>query len=431
MKIAVVGTGYVGLVTGTCFAETGNQVMCLDLDQSKIEQLKQAKVPFFEPGLEDLVEKNSKQGKLKFTTNADEAFANAQIALICVGTPSSDNGSANLEYVYGAARDIAKHAPKDLILITKSTVPVGTGDEVEKIVRNEGRDDIVVVSNPEFLREGSAVQDCMYPDRVVIGTENARAKETLTKLYESFVRSGKPILSMKRRSAEMAKYGANSLLACRISFINEMSRICENVGADIQDVRIAMGTDNRIGMQYLYPSIGFGGSCFPKDVRALEFLAKEHGMQPDLLTATLQANEKQKDNYVSKITEHFGGKESLKGKKIAVWGVAFKAKTDDIRESPSLHVMDKLIALGADIHSYDPEANQNTNQHYGSDVTVHEDMYTAIEGADALCVLTEWNEFRSPDFSRIASVMKTPTLFDGRNLYDVKQLSEFNYYRIG
>lgn len=431
MKIAVVGTGYVGLVTGTCFAETGNDVMCLDLDQSKIEQLKQAKVPFFEPGLEDLVAKNSKRGKLQFTTDANEAFANAQIALICVGTPSSANGSANLEYVYGAAKDIAKHAPKDLILITKSTVPVGTGDEVEKIVRSEGREDIVVVSNPEFLREGSAVQDCMYPDRVVIGTNNTRAKEILTKLYESFVRSGNPILSMKRRSAEMAKYGANSLLACRISFINEMSRICEKVGADIQDVRVAMGTDNRIGMQYLYPSIGFGGSCFPKDVRALEFLAKEYGMQPDLLTATLQANEKQKDNYVQKIEQHFGGSENLKGKKIAIWGVAFKAKTDDIRESPSLHVMDKLLALGVEIHSYDPEANENTKEKYGSDVSVHEDMYSAIEGAQALCVLTEWNEFRSPDFSRVAAVMKESTLFDGRNLYDAKQLSEFQYYRIG
>ncbi|MCI5073062.1 UDP-glucose/GDP-mannose dehydrogenase family protein [bacterium] len=431
MKIAVVGTGYVGLVTGTCFAETGNHVTCLDLDESKIEQLKQAKVPFFEPGLETLVAKNSKQEKLMFTTNPDQAFADAQIALICVGTPSAADGSANLEYVYAAARDIAKHAPQDLILITKSTVPVGTGDEIEKIVREEGREDIVVVSNPEFLREGSAVQDCMYPDRVVIGTEDSKAKETLTKLYESFVRSGNPILTMKRRSAEMAKYGANSLLACRISFINEMSRICEKIGADIQDVRVAMGTDNRIGMQYLYPSIGFGGSCFPKDVRALEFLAKDNGMQPDLLTATLQANEKQKDNYVNKIVGHFSGEENIKGKKIAIWGVAFKAKTDDIRESPSLHVMDKLIALGADVHSYDPEANTNTKENYGSQVSVHEDMYSAVEGADALCVLTEWNEFRSPDFSRIASTMKSSTLFDGRNLYDAKQLSGFKYYRIG
>lgn len=433
MNIAVIGTGYVGLVTGACFAETGNNVICVDTDADKIKGLKQGKIPFYEPGLSEIVTRNVEEKRLDFSTDAKEAISKAHISFICVGTPSSQDGSANLSFVMNAAETVAKHAKDGSVLTLKSTVPIGTAEQVQKKLKGMGKEKIFVASNPEFLREGSAVQDCLLPDRIVVGMAQYEVADLFRDLYQPFVRTGHPIFVMDNRSAEMSKYAANALLAIRISFINEVSMLCERVKADIGHVRAAIGSDHRIGMQYLFPSIGFGGSCFPKDVRALEALARENKVQAELLKATLDVNEAQKALFVEKIMNHFQSIGGVKGKRIAIWGLAFKAKTDDIRESPALTVMDKLLGEGADLTVYDPTAMNNVKNMYGDRLTYAKFSYAALEEADALCVLTEWNQFRHPDFFQIKELLKTPTIFDGRNLYDPKFMKKqgFAYYSIG
>ncbi|MCB0326508.1 MAG: UDP-glucose/GDP-mannose dehydrogenase family protein [Bdellovibrionales bacterium] len=431
MKIAVIGTGYVGLVTGACFAETGNEVTCVDIDQSKVDLLRDGKIPFFEPGLENLVRRNIESGRLTFSTEYSLAITGAELALICVGTPSAEDGSADLSYVFDAAVSIAKASDSVLIAI-KSTVPVGTRDRVKKLLEDEGFSHSVI-SNPEFLREGSAVQDCLKPDRVVVGIQNQKHKELLQDLYAPFVRSGNPVLFMDSRSAELAKYSTNAYLAVRISFINEISQICEELGANIDDVRKALGSDQRVGMQYLYPSVGWGGSCFPKDVKALVNFSESAGLSSILPSASFSVNQRQKQRFVDKIYRHFETLGGLEGKTIAVWGGAFKANTDDIRESPALTVIDAILDKGAKVYLYDPSAMDSLAANYGSKVTFGKNMWDILADADALCVLTEWNEFKHPDFSKLKSNMKESVIFDGRNLYDVSVLDSmgFVYHRVG
>ncbi len=430
MNIAVVGTGYVGLVTGTCFAETGNNVVCLDLDQRKIESLQKGQVPFFEPSLSNMVAEQMKEKKLRFSHNVDEEISKHTLIFVCVGTPSSQDGSANLDYVYNVVKTVAKLAPKNALVVIKSTVPVGTCDHAKAISLEMKRPDLEVVSNPEFLREGSAVQDCLMPDRVVVGLDNEDLKKIFRTLYEPFVRTGNPILFMDRKSAELAKYTANAMLACRISLINEISRLSEKVGANMNHVREAVGHDKRIGMQYLFPSVGFGGSCFPKDVRALNSLCQKNQVQSPLLKATLDGNEFQKENFVQKILSVL---HNVQNKKIALWGLSFKAKTDDVRESPALYVLDRLLQLGAQVCVFDPEAMSNVKKIYEEKIMYAAHAYDALEGADALCVLTEWNRFRNPDFVHIKERMKSAILFDGRNLYNPQELSKLGvaYHSIG
>ncbi|HLG21161.1 MAG TPA: UDP-glucose/GDP-mannose dehydrogenase family protein [Bdellovibrionota bacterium] len=433
MKICVIGTGYVGLVTGTCFAETGNDVTCVDTDKSKIDRLQKGEVPFYEPGLGELVTRNVGEGRLRFSTAVDSGISEAVISFICVGTPSSSDGSADLKAVEAVAEQVGKAAPKGAVLVLKSTVPVGTAEECTKILNSMKRADIHVVSNPEFLREGTAVQDCLIPDRIVIGTLDMAVSALLRELYSPFVRTGHPVFAMDHKSAELTKYAANALLALRISFMNEISMICEKEGADIANVREAIGADHRIGPQYLFPSVGFGGSCFPKDVRALTAHAREIDVEPRLLQATLDVNEAQKQAFVGRVLRHFGGEASAKGKRVAIWGLAFKAKTDDIRESPALTVIDGLLAAGMKLHVFDPVANANAKVVYGDRLTYASSTYGALEGAAALCVLTEWNQFRHPDFGKIKSTLASPVIFDGRNLYDPQALKKlgFTYYSIG
>ncbi len=433
MNIAVIGTGYVGLVTGACFAETGNKVICIDVDEEKVDRLRKGDIPFYEPGLPEIVNRNVTEGRMSFSTNTGEAVSKAQICFICVGTPSENDGSADLSYVLKAAEEIAKGAHEATIIALKSTVPVGTADQVLELLRSKGKNNIAVVSNPEFLREGTALQDCLQPDRIVVGTDDETIAEIFRELYHPFVRTGKPIFILDHRSAEMAKYAANALLAMRISFVNEISMLCEKVGADIAKVRVAIGADQRIGMQYLFPSIGFGGSCFPKDVRALESLARKNGENGSLLSAILEVNEAQKKNFMRKIFHHFKGKSELQGKRMAIWGLSFKAKTDDIRESPALFVIDELLGAGMNISVYDPSAMQNVEAIYKNRVSYAKFSYAALDGADALCVLTEWNQFRHPDFLQIKELLQTPTIFDGRNLYDPEAMKKlgFNYYSVG
>jgi UDPglucose 6-dehydrogenase len=430
MKISVIGTGYVGLVTGACFAETGNDVVCADVDGAKIAMLSRGQIPFYEPGLEEIVTRNIKEKRLRFSVDPGASMAEAEIAFICVGTPSAPDGSADLRYVFDAARTAAGTG-KDLILVVKSTVPVGTCDKVRDLVAPLAKARIRVASNPEFLREGSAVSDCMTPDRVVVGTDDPDVADRLRALYAPYVRTGAPIYVMTVRSSEMTKYAANALLAQRISFINEISMLCDAVGADVGYVRAGIGADRRIGTQYLFPSVGFGGSCFPKDVRALAALAEEHGVVPRLLRATLDVNETQKRRFAEAVATSFPG--GAAGKKVAVWGLAFKAKTDDIRESPALAVIDRLLEAGARVSVFDPVAIPNTRAVYGSKLTYAGSMYEAIEGTEALCVLTEWNQFRTPDFARVKELMAVPALFDGRNLYDPAEVRRhgFRYVSVG
>lgn len=433
MKITVIGTGYVGLVTGACFAETGNQVACIDIDEKKIERLKIGDIPFYEPGLSELVLRNQEEGRLSFSSNLKQEIKNSAIAIICVGTPSKKDGSANLEHVFQSAKEIAQQVDEILVVI-KSTVPVGTAAQVKKIYQDMGKTKIRVISNPEFLREGSAVEDCLKPDRVVIGTDSNDALKIFQELYQPFVRTGNPVMLMDNVSAEMTKYVANCILATRISFINEMSMLCEKVGADISRVRQAVGADHRIGTQYLFPSIGFGGSCFPKDVRAMVSLFRDYEMRANVLEAVVLANDLQKKNFCRKIKTYFTeNNQTLEHKKIAVWGASFKARTDDIRESPALDVIDFLIKEEAKIFVYDPKANDNIAQMYGNQVTCLDDPYEVLDGAYALCVLTEWNQFRHPDFEKIAAKLSHKIIFDGRNLYDPEQMKNlgFAYYSIG
>jgi UDPglucose 6-dehydrogenase len=433
MKITVIGTGYVGLVTGTCFAETGSEVACIDIDEKKIDSLKKGEIPFYEPGLSELVIRNQQDGRLSFSSNLSEAIQGSSVAFICVGTPSRKDGSANLDFVFQAAREIA-YATDNIIVTVKSTVPVGTSQKLKELYEQMKKPGIRIVSNPEFLREGNAVEDCLKPDRVVVGTDSNDALKVFQKLYQPFVRTGNPIMVMDNVSAEMTKYVSNCILATRISFINEMSMLCEKVGADISKVRAATGADKRIGTQYLFPSIGFGGSCFPKDVRAMASLFRDHEMRANVLEATLLANELQKKNFCRKIKTYYTANSlPLAHKKIAVWGAAFKARTDDIRESAALDVIDFLIKEEAKVFVYDPKANQNIMQMYGSQVTCVDDPYEALDQAFGLCVLTEWNQFRHPDFDKIGSKMLRKVIFDGRNLYDPTQMSElgFAYHSIG
>lgn len=433
MKIAVIGTGYVGLVTGACFAETGNDVTCIDSDTGKVDRLCKREIPFYEPGLKEVVERNISEGRLKFVSDTAKGTDGAEITFICVGTPSAKDGSVDLSQVYDASHAVATATKGNTILTIKSTVPPGTADGVAADLEAKQKLKMKVVSNPEFLREGSAVQDCLVPDRVVVGTAHEDLADTFKELYAPFVRTGNPIFVLDRKSAEMTKYASNACLAARISFINEISMLCERVGADVTRVRAAVGSDQRIGMQYLFPSLGFGGSCFPKDVRGLAALAREKGMNPRILQATLDGNEAQKKNFVEKVIHHFEKSGGIEGKRIAIWGLAFKAKTDDIRESAALTVIDHLLEAKAKITVFDPEAISNVKTLYSDRLEYAHSAYLALENADALCVLTEWNQFRHPDFVQIKKLLRNPVIFDGRNLYRQDMLSGlgFTYYSVG
>ncbi len=430
MKIAVVGTGYVGLVTGTCFAETGNTVTCIDIDEKKVANLKAGRMPIYEPGLDVLFDRNIKQGRLFFTTSLKEGIVGAQIIFLALPTPPGADGSADLRYVLGVARDLGQLLEQYVVIVDKSTVPVGTAEKVAEQVRATARVEFDVISNPEFLREGVAVEDFMKPDRVVVGTTSARARKIMETLYAPFVRQGNPILFMDERSAELTKYAANAFLATKITFMNEIANLCERVGADVDSVRKGLGTDNRIGKRFLFPGIGYGGSCFPKDVQALAKTAEEHDYDFRMLKSVMSVNEDQKTKLIPAIVKHFG---NLKGRTIAFWGLSFKPQTDDIREAPALYNIEQLLAGGAIIRAHDPEAMENVRKQLGNRITYHATPYEAAEGADAVFIATEWPEFRAPDFPRLASVMKSSVIFDGRNLYDLQDMMEsgFTYISIG
>jgi UDPglucose 6-dehydrogenase len=426
MNIAVVGTGYVGLVTGTCFAETGNNVTCVDIDVKKVEKLNAGQITIYEPGLEKLFLRNQKEGRLHFTTSLKEGIANAQVIFLALPTPPGEDGSADLKYVLGVAADLGNLITEYKVIIDKSTVPVGTAEKVHAAIAKNARVGFDVVSNPEFLREGVAVDDFMKPDRVVIGTESDKAKKILSDLYAPFVRQGNPIIFMDEKSAELTKYAANAFLATKISFMNEIAQLCERLGADVDMVRKGIGSDERIGKRFLFPGIGYGGSCFPKDVSALFRSANESGYDFKILDAVMQVNEKQKLHLLPRIKAHFNN--DIAGKKIALWGLAFKPNTDDIREAPALYIINELLAAGAIIEAYDPEAMSNVKDLLQDKISFSERQYDALEGADALVIATEWSEFRTPDFSRMSGLLKNKLIFDGRNLFDLKQMEELGYH---
>lgn len=426
MKIAVVGTGYVGLVSGTCFAESGNHVICVDTDEKKVEKLKGGQITIFEPGLNVLFDRNTKAGRLHFTTNLDEAIKDAVLIFLALPTPPGEDGSADLKYVLGVANDLGKIIKDYKVIVDKSTVPVGTSEKVRAEVSKNATVEFDVVSNPEFLREGMAVEDFMKPDRVVVGTSSEKAREVMQRLYEPFVRQGNPIVFMDERSAEMTKYAANSFLATKISFMNEVANLCELVGANVDMVRIGIGSDSRIGKRFLFPGIGYGGSCFPKDVQALEKTARENKYDFKILNAVMTINKIQRELFFQKVLKHFDG--NMKGKKIAVWGLAFKPNTDDIREAPAEYVIEKLLEQGAIVSATDPEAIHNMEMIFGDKVNFTTDQYEVLKDADALLIITEWNEFRTPDFDRMNSLMKSKVIFDGRNLYDVDQMGKLGFY---
>lgn len=427
MKIAVVGTGYVGLVTGTCFAETGNNVTCIDIDEAKVEKMRNGIVPIFEPGLELLFERNTRQGRLTFTTDLAEGIKGAEIIFLALPTPPGGDGAADLSFVMGVAADLSKIITDYKVIVDKSTVPVGTAEKVHAILaKNLDESLFDVVSNPEFLREGVAVDDFMKPDRVVVGTNSAKARKVMEQLYKPFVRQGNPIYFMDVRSAEMTKYAANSYLATRITFMNEIANLCEVLGADVDMVRMGVGSDSRIGKRFLFPGVGFGGSCFPKDVQALHKTARESGYNFKILDAVLNVNDKQRLLVAEKIIAYFGG--DLKGKKIALWGLAFKPNTDDIREAPALYTIDKLLEAGARVSTFDPEAMDNVREIYGDKIEYAEDQYAALRGADALAIVTEWSVFRTPSFAAMDELLKNKMIFDGRNLYDLDLMAERGYY---
>ncbi len=427
MNIAVIGTGYVGLVTGTCFAETGNNVICVDINAQKVERLKKGEVPIYEPGLDVLFDRNTKEGRLHFTTNLREAVEPSQIIFLALPTPPGEDGSADLSYIMGCASDLGDLITDYKVIVDKSTVPVGTAEQVAAILAGKLSKKLFdVVSNPEFLREGVAVEDFLKPDRVVVGTRSEKARKVMKQLYEPFVRQGNPIYFMDERSAEMTKYAANSYLATRISFMNEVANLCEKVGANVDMVRIGMGSDSRIGKRFLFPGIGYGGSCFPKDVQALAKTASGYNYDFKILKAVMKVNGLQKAIMTKKIRRYY--KNELAGKTIAVWGLAFKPNTDDIREAPALVIIDELLAAGAKVQAFDPEAANNVRDIYGDRIILTETMYQALENADCLCILTEWSEFRTPDFERIQSMLLAPVIFDGRNVYDVDQMKQLNFY---
>ncbi len=432
MNIAIVGTGYVGLVTGTCFAESGNQVTCIDIDATKVEKMRNGHVPIYEPGLEILFERNTKQGRLHFTTDLADGVKNAEIIFLALPTPPGADGSADLSFVLKVAEDLSDIITDYKVIVDKSTVPVGTAEKVAEVLGKKlSKDLFSVVSNPEFLREGVAVDDFMKPDRVVIGTSSEKAKTIMTQLYEPFVRQGNPIIFMDERSAEMTKYAANSYLATRISFMNEIANLCELLGADVDMVRKGMGSDSRIGKRFLFPGVGYGGSCFPKDVQALAKTAMDQMYDFKILNAVMKVNDLQKEILSTKIIKYFDG--NLANKTIAVWGLAFKPNTDDIREAPALTIISRLLNKGARIKAYDPEAMDNVKKVFGDRVEFCTNEYQALEGADALAIITEWNEFRTPDFKRMQQLLKNNAIFDGRNIYDVNMIQEmgFHYDSIG
>ncbi len=428
MKLAVIGTGYVGLVSGTCFAETGNQVICVDIDESKVNRLKSGKLTIYEPGLQVLFERNIKQERIVFTTNLEEAIKDAEIIFLALPTPPGEDGSADLSYVLGVAEQLGKMITDYKVIVDKSTVPVGTAERVHAAIAKNAKTEFDVVSNPEFLREGVAVDDFMKPDRVVVGTSSERAKKVMEKLYNPYVRQGNPVIFMDERSAEMTKYAANSYLATRISFMNEIANICELVGANVDYVRKGMGSDTRIGQRFLFAGIGYGGSCFPKDVQALERTANENKYEFKILSSVMKVNERQKVVMVDKIKSFYG--EDLTGKHFAMWGLAFKPSTDDIREAPALYIIDELIEAGATVATFDPEAMENVHEQYEGDerVSFEENQYNALKNADALIIVTEWNVFRTPDFDKTFSIMKDRVIFDGRNVFDLEQMENLKTY---
>ena len=426
MKIAVVGTGYVGLVTGTCFAETGNKVVCVDIDKSKVEKLSNGEITIYEPGLEKLFLRNLKEGRLKFTTSLAEGIEGAPIIFLALPTPPGEDGAADLRYVLGVADELGKLMKDYKVIVDKSTVPVGTAQKVHSAVAAHYKGEFDVVSNPEFLREGVAVDDFMKPDRVVIGTGSERARKLMGDLYAPFVRQGNPVIYMDERSAELTKYAANSFLATKISFMNEIAQLCEKLGADVDMVRRGIGSDERIGKRFLFPGIGYGGSCFPKDVQALIRSAEEADYDFKILKAVESVNELQKKHLLPKVKAYFKG--ALKGKRIALWGLAFKPNTDDIREAPALSLIEALTAEGANVIAYDPEAMANVKKTLGNQIAYAANQYEALVGADALIIATEWSEFRTPDFEMIGERLKNKTIFDGRNLFEVKQMAALGYH---
>jgi UDPglucose 6-dehydrogenase len=430
VNLAIVGTGYVGLVAGTCFAESGNEVVCVDIDEKKIAGLKKGRVPIYEPGLEEMVRRNIEEQRLFFTTDLSEAVKKSSVIFIAVGTPQGQNGDANLEYVRATAKAIGKAMDGYRIIVTKSTVPVGTADQIKQWLAEETKHSFAVISNPEFLKEGAAVEDFMKPDRVVLGGDDREALETVKELYEPFVRTGNPILIMDSRSAEMSKYASNAMLATKISFINEVARLCELLNADIGEVRRAISLDRRIGPHFIFPGVGYGGSCFPKDIRAMIGMGGESA-EMVLLKAVERVNERQKVLLVEKVKRHFG--EHLAGRLFAVWGLAFKPRTDDMRDAPAITVIESLLQAGAKVCAFDPEAMEEAKKIFGDRIQYAKRNYDALQGASALLVVTEWNEFRRPDFNRIKRLLAEPVIFDGRNIYDPQDLKKLGsqYYSIG
>ena len=426
MNIAVVGTGYVGLVTGTCLAETGNHVICVDIDENKVNKMKNGEVPIYEPHLDVLFERNIKQGRLSFTTDLASAIEDAQVIFLALPTPPGEDGSADLSYILGVADDLGKIMKDYKVLVDKSTVPVGTAEKVTAAVAKNAKHDFDVVSNPEFLREGFAVDDFLKPDRVVVGTSSDKAQAIMEELYKPYVRQGNPIIFMDEKSAELTKYAANAFLATKITFMNEIANMCELVEADVDKVRIGIGTDTRIGKRFLFPGIGYGGSCFPKDVQALAKSAAEVNYDFSILSSVMKVNEDQKTVIVPKIQDFFGG--DVKGKHFALWGLAFKPDTDDIREAPALYVIDKLVAAGATITAFDPEGMDNVKGLIGDKIKYADNQYDALKDADALIIATEWSVFRSPDFNKVAEGLNEKVVFDGRNLYDLDQMKDLGFY---
>lgn len=431
MKIAVIGTGYVGLVSGTCFAESGNHVTCVDINEEKIAGLLRGEVPIYEPGLSEMVSHNVKAKRLHFTTDLAKAVTPAEVVYLAVGTPQSDDGSADLSAMWAVVKGVAPHLREDAIVVTKSTVPVGTNATINNMLKEATGRDCDVASNPEFLKEGAAIDDFMKPDRVVVGVRRKEVGEVLNRLYEPFLRTEHPFIVMSPESAEMTKYVANALLSTKISFINEMANLCEKMGGDINDVRRGIGHDSRIGFSFLFPGVGYGGSCFPKDVRALAAMAKGLGVTPEMLEAVDSVNERQKGVMIDKIESFFNNK--LSGKTLAIWGLAFKPRTDDIREAPALKLIDHMLAAGVKINVHDPEAIENVQAIYGNKLSYHPMQMDALNGADALVILTEWPDYQRPDFDEVKQRLSTPVIFDGRNIYNPQQMSEisFKYHSIG
>lgn len=431
MKIAVIGTGYVGLVTGTCLAETGNEVVCVDIDAQKVAKMQNGEVPIYEPHLDVLFERNIKANRLTFTTSLDEGLAHGDIIFLALPTPEDEDGSADLRYVLGVAEEIGKKIKEYKVIVDKSTVPVGTAEKVRATIAANAQSEFDVVSNPEFLREGFAVDDFLKPERIVVGSSSERATEMMQKLYRPFVRSGNPVIVMDEKSAELTKYAANSFLATKITFMNEIANYCELVGADVDKVRVGMGTDSRIGKRFLFPGIGYGGSCFPKDVKALQKAGKDENFDFQILGAVIDVNKEQKTILLPKVEAHFKG--DISGKNIAIWGLAFKPETDDIREAPSIDIMNALLAKGANLNVFDPEAMPNIERKFGDKLTYATSMYDALENADAVIICTEWSIFRSPDFTKVKELLSEPVIFDGRNLYQVEDMRNegFKYASIG